>query len=357
MQIDLANSLRELSEVYDETSNNSFVSLYINKNVYPAALSHRMQVCHNALSGDERKNYDATMDEIKDALKKVVWDHIAVFASKKHNFLKYVVLPLDVENSLVVDSSPYIRPLARIHDEWESFTLILLSSDFAKIYSVALGRVTQEKKLSIDLMNKHKKGGFSQARFQRLRKGAIHAFFTDVLEALQKHADNEIILAGPGQAKNQFFDMLPKHLKDSVVEVVDIDARDETQLLKRSIDLMKEKEHFESSNAVKHLKEEIVTDGLAVYGVDETLAAVRNGQVELLIIEKDFRASGWICEQCQIVRVGRAKVCSNCGGSVSEVDVLEEILEFAERTDAKVEFTGDPEIADLGHVGGILRYK
>jgi hypothetical protein len=39
------------------------------------------------------------------------------------------------------------------------------------------------------------------------------------------------------------------------------------------------------------------------------------------------------------------------------VDIIEEILEFAERTDADVEFTDDKELANLGHVGAILRFK
>ena len=42
---------------------------------------------------------------------------------------------------------------------------------------------------------------------------------------------------------------------------------------------------------------------------------------------------------------------------MSEVDVVEEILEFAERTDAEVEFTDVEEISKLGHIGAILRYK
>jgi len=39
------------------------------------------------------------------------------------------------------------------------------------------------------------------------------------------------------------------------------------------------------------------------------------------------------------------------------VDVIEEIIEFAERTDADIEFTDDEEISNLGHIGAILRFK
>jgi len=242
-------------------------------------------------------------------------------------------------------------------DEWETFSLILVNTNSAKIYSVSFGEIADSKKLSADIMNKHKKGGWSQARFNRLRRGAIHSFFTEVVEELEKRADDQIIVAGPGTAKNKFIEMLPQHLNEKVIDLIDIDISDENKLLKESIHLMSEKEQRESSEAVKHLKQEILKDGLAVYGPMETLEAVQNGQVELLIIEKDYKLPGWICENCQAVREGTADKCPYCNNNTSKVDVIEEILEFAERTDAEIEFTDDEEIKDLGHVGGILRYK
>ena len=91
-------------------------------------------------------------------------------------------------------------------------------------------------------MNKHKKGGCSQARFQRLRKESIHAFFVKVTEELQKFADENIIIAGPGQAKYEFKKILPKNLQEKIIGVVDVDIGDEHDLLEESLHIMIEKE-------------------------------------------------------------------------------------------------------------------
>ena len=151
--------------------------------------------------------------------------------------------------------------------------------------------------------------------------------------------------------------MLPKELSDRIVDVIDVDIDDERKLLKESVSLVSERERLESREAVQRLKEEILKDSLAVYGLEDTLKAVKNGQVELLIIEKDYKLRGWICENCQVVGEGTKISCPHCGKKTSEVDVLEEILEFAKRTDAEIEFTDDEEIGNLGHVGAILRFK
>ena len=354
---DLNELIRELSEMYDADSRDTYISLYINKDKNVKFLERRERACKSLLSGEEQKNFTNTMEEIKEFLNKNADNTLAIFASHKHNFLKYVLLPIEVNNSLIVDSSPYIRPLARIQDEWESFTLILLNSNYAKISSVSLGSVDREKNLSSNIMNKHRKGGMSQARFQRLRKGAIHTFFSEVEEALEKIADKQIVLAGPGQAKLQFQDMLSKHLAKRIVEVIDIDIDDEQQLLKESARLISKREEQKSHDVVQQLKSEILKDGLAAYGSDDTLQAVKNGQVELLIVEKDYKLKGCLCEHCQLLKVGSVKNCPNCGGSTSQVDVIEEILEFGKRTGAEIEFTDDEEISRLGHIGAILRYK
>ena len=357
MSEDLSSFIKELSEVYDPDNMDAYVSLYLNKDLDEKFIERRVKACKSVLKVDELRNFIDTIEKIKEVITSKSRGNIAIFSSHKHDFLRYSSLDIGVENLLVVDSSPYLRPLARIQDEWESFTLLLISSNYAKIFSVSLGKVEREKKLSADIMNKHKKGGMSQARFNRLRKGAIRSFFSEVMEALQKMADEQIILAGPGTAKTQFREMLPNNLKDKIVEVVDISIDDENELLKKSIYLIRNKEERKSLEAVLQLKEEILKDGLAVYGVKDTLQAVKNGQVELLLIEKDYRLRGWICENCQMVGEGKELNCPYCGKKTSEVDVLEEILEFAERTDAEVEFTGYEELANLGHVGGILRFK
>jgi len=353
MSENLSEFTRKLSEVYDPDSEDNFVSLYINRVVDKKFIYRRIKACESILKGDELKNFTNTVKDILDVLKKNTGDNIAILASHKHNF----PLHIKVENLMIVDSSPYLRPLARLQDEWESFTLLLISSNYAKIFSVSMGKVERTKKLSADIMNKHKKGGWSQARFNRLRRGAIHAFFSEVEGALQKRADERIILAGPGQAKLQFREMLPKNLKDNVVDIIDIDINDEVELVKKSKHIISEKEELKSQEAVKLLKAEILKDGLAAYGIKETLDAVRNGQVELLLVEKNYTPRGWICENCQIVKEGIQRLCPCCGKKTSEVDIIEEILEFAERTDAGVEFTDDKELANLGHVGAILRFK
>lgn len=358
MDEDLKNTIRELSEIYDKDSEDTFISLYVNHDDNEKYIKKRVKDCTTVLKNNELENFEETIEKIENAVRKHGFSKsVAVFASEKNNFLKTIELSIDVENQLIVDSSPYLRPLIRVMDEWETFTLLLMNTNFAKIFRVEMGKVGDSKRISSDIMNKHKKGGWSQARFNRLRKGAIDHFYKQVIDELQDKKHEHIIIAGPGQAKTHFEKMLPQHLKEKVINVLDVDIDDQDKLLKKSLRIISEDESRRSKEATQILKQEILKEELGVYGVDETMQAAKNGQIELLIVEKDYQQPGWICEHCQLVKTGYKEKCPYCGSQTSKVDMVEEIIEFAERTDAKIEFTSDKEISKLGHIGAILRYK
>lgn len=357
MYEDISTVIKDLSLLYDKDSKDTFISAYINRLEDKNYLRRRIHTCESLLDGEEKDNFRKTIEVINGFLEKSNESNIAVFASKKYDFFKSVTLPMNINNSLVVDSSPYIRPLARIQDEWESFSLIVMNSNQAKIYAIELGKMEKQKNLSSNIMNKHKKGGWSQARFQRIRKGAIHEFYLELIDYIQKNVDTQMILAGPGTAKMEFKELLPTPIAKRIVEIIDSDMDEVEELFERSINTISKKEDTKAHRMVKLLMEEILKSGLAVYGHEETLDAARNGQIDVLIVEKDYQLKGCLCEHCQILKSGPVKDCPVCGNSTTEADMIEEIIEFAERTDATVEFTDDEEISRLGHIAGLLRFK
>ncbi len=347
-----SQALHELSEIYDEASNDTYLSLYYNGRD-ERFLRRRTNTVQRALDGAERKNFDATMERIHGYLAGQSGP-IAVFASDRHDFFYAMQPTATAPNMLVVDSSPYIRPLAALADEWRAFSLLLLNHHHARLYDISCSEVAVQEDLSTRIKNRHSKGGWSQARFQRIRTGAINRFFDEVAEVLP---DDPLILAGPGQAKHEFHNRLPSHVQEQVIAVIDTEMDDERALLQASLEEASAYERQHHEELLTRLKREVLTDGLAAYGVEAVQRAAQNGQVEVLLVEKDYRLPGWICERCQLVRPGAAARCSSCGQPVSKVDVVEEIIEFAERTDAAVEFPAGEAMEDFGHVAALLRYR
>lgn len=364
--------IKKLSDIYDRKNRDSFVSLYlcVERGINYKYIKRREKDCISVLMVDREllSNFISSMEKIKNYLnrcgKAKRTKSVVIFVSELNNFFAAFQLSLPITNSLIVDTSPYIRPLARLRDEYESYGLILLDNNQAKLYTVSSGVIKDSKKCSAEIMNRHKKGGMSQMRFQRLRKGAIDSFFKEVVEEFQKLYRKEeeitkIIIAGPGAAKVRLKNFLPKQMRVQVLDVVDADIDiEESKLIRATMKKVMADERRRSIETVTKLRTEVLKDECAVHGIRDTLKAVRNGQAELLIVTKNLKIRGWICENCQCVRVGIKNVCPYCNEKTSEVDVIEEIIEFAERTNTPIEFVRSNEILnELGGVGALLRYK
>lgn len=360
--------LRRLSEVADTKP--TFVSVYLKAKSedHDRFLKKRESECLGALKDEKelKQIFSDNMEKIKEFLGSGKKDHktksFVVFSSSPQDFFLSFELPMEIDNQLIVDTSPYIMPLAMLKEEWESFAIVLLDHSNARLYLMSSAVITDTKKMHKEIMNKHKKGGFSQMRFQRLRKGAIDHFFKEVVDYLEGFLEKEkvrrIVIAGPGGAKKEFQGYLPEHLQKRVIELVDEDFDvPEGKLISDSLESFFEKESEEENEMVDNLRAEILKDGLVAYGVDDTLDAVISGRAELLLINMGKKTKGWKCEICNIFRSGSTETCYNCGKGVFDVDVIEEMIEAAETMGTTLEFIKDNEfLEELGGVAAFLRY-
>ncbi len=319
----------------------------------------------NGITSNPAKRY---FDENVSAVKNYLGQNplksgsVCIFACWALNFFKAIPLAVPVRDLVWINSSPYIRPLAMLQEEWESFAIILLDHSNARLYLMTSAEIADTKKMHKDIMNKHKKGGWSQARFQRLRKGAIDHFFKEVSDYLvgflKKEKVRRIVIAGPGNAKKEFSEYLPADIQSKIIGLIDMDFDvPEGQLISDSLKTFFEKESQEENEIVDNLRAEILKGGLVTYGVDDTLDAVIAGRAELLLINMGKTTKGWKCEICNLFRSGTMETCYNCGKEVFTVDVVEEMIEAAESMGTTLEFIKDNEfLEELGGVAAFLRY-
>jgi len=144
--IDEDMDVKELAEVYDSGSNNTFISLYMNE-FDKKFIERRSNACKSILKEDAHlyKNFEKTLDMIFDYIHKREKHGIVIFASYANKFFRAYNVSVPVENLFVVDSSPYIKPIVELIDRYESYGLILINSHKAKMYVVYAGKWNMKK--------------------------------------------------------------------------------------------------------------------------------------------------------------------------------------------------------------------
>lgn len=362
--------LRELCERYDAESRPVYLSVYadLSDPRHEDELERRKAEVSAALGEDLlrdelAKQWTTALEAVGRAKAEDGTRGAAVFTGPDGWM---VVHPLHepIRTRLVLDSSPYVRPLARFVDDHETFALVLLDSEQAAVFLVAAGKPHLKDEAETSLIGRHRRGGMSQMRYQRHRQGQVEKFYDQVAERLAQVVANDkparILVAGPGTAKKEFVGRLPKDLAGRVAAVEDADFKDgqaaDDALVRRFVALMRDEEAKESREWVAALRRELHTGELATTGALPVAKEAAAGRVERLVVLRGAAVPGSKCEEHQEV-YPRSADC-HCGNPGADVDLVNEAVEFTVRSGGAWEFVEPPEpfLEGVGGVGAILRW-
>jgi peptide chain release factor subunit 1 len=352
--------LKALSGVHDERD--TVLSVYFTpRKEGRSFVNSRLKLIDRAVPEDLKEAFEKTLDAIEPFLSAVPVKNErgrAVFASNDLDFFQFYRLGMEVEALVVLDTSPFLLPLGRLRNDYADYGLLLVDSREARLYLIRSNVLMEKGSASMDLMNKHKKGGWSQMRFNRLRRGAIKSFQREVVDDLKGLPDlaemRGLVVAGPGEAKDQLVEMLPPSLKDKLLGSIDLsmDALP-SELMKRVGDAAGQDD---GKDAAIKLKAAILKGLPAAYGAEEVREALLQGRVKTLVL-CDFKVPGMVCRSCRLIPEISQSSCPSCGGHLSHENIAEELYELAQRTGADVAVAKDDEFLEsIGGIGAMLRY-
>lgn len=285
------------------------------------------------------------------------------------------------------NSEFFLEPLQHMMDVKEVYGLAVIDRKEATIATLKGKRVDIMKHLTSGVPGKHKAGGQSQRRFDRLIDLAAHEFKKRIGEHMNDaflgiEDLKGIILGGPGHTKEEFLkgDYLQYELKNKVIATVDTSYTGEfgiREVIDKSMDILEEMDVMQEKQLVqKFLKELINDNGLASYGEKEVRKNLQMGAVDILLLSEDLiktRAT-MECVNCgnkvQVTynnsKADEELICENCNEKmkVSEVkDLVDDFVEMAEELGSDVEIIsteteeGMQLFKAFGGIGAILRYR
>ena len=129
-------------------------------------------------------------------------------------------------------------------------------------------------------------------------------------------------------------------------------------ILKESLEIEKKLKQEEEEEIVHNLVSELEKGGLAVSGLKKTLQSLNMGEVQTLVITRNFSEPGRICPQCRSLFVDELR-CPTCQRKTEKlVDVIDEAVEAAMEKNCGVKHITPPsKLNRYGKIGASLRYK
>ena len=248
------------------------------------------------------------------------------------------------------------------------------------------------KETGSGVAGKHRQGGQSAKRFQKLREMELTYYFNRVADITKEYFIDiypikGLIISGPGPTKEDFIDgnYLEYRLQDMILETIDASyagAEGIREAFAKSGEILSDFRMIEEKKMVEELFKHINTNtGLASYGLNEVLTFLKNNVVDKLVItdNTNLQRIEVKCKRCQnvtedIVEQSKAIArktellntpCPNCKSTDSEVtaqDIVDYIALIAAKTGTKIEvISGKAEhgmmLSSIGNIGAILRYN
>lgn len=239
---------------------------------------------------------------------------------------------------------------------------------------------------------KHRQGGQSAKRFQKLREMELSYFYNRVAQTTREYFIDiypvkGLIISGPGPTKEDFINgnYLEYRLQNNIINTIDASyagSEGIREAFAKSSDILGNFRLVEEKKMVEDLFREINTNtGKGSYGLQEVIDYLKNNVVRMLLITDNtnlHRVEGK-CKRCQHIQeeiVERplvipkkteftSKPCPECNTmdvEVNEQDIVDYLEILSSKTGSQLEvISGSAEhgnmLSSLGKIGAILRYN
>jgi peptide chain release factor subunit 1 len=193
------------------------------------------------------------------------------------------------------DKEFILGPLEELIMPKDIYGLIAIDNRDSTIAVLKGDRYNVITKLASGYHGKHRAGGQSHSRFERIIKNQSHEFkvrtgeaATNVFLPVVKDLRG-IIIGGPAGTKDDFPDFLHHELRKKVIAIKDITYTDESgirELIDKSKDVLSEVKLVRQKICMQRFMKELVNDGAFAYGNDVDNAVSAGAAETVLLSEK-----------------------------------------------------------------------
>jgi peptide chain release factor subunit 1 len=282
---------------------------------------------------------------------------LAIFSSAQADILEAVRLTGPVEPLVVVDTVPWLEPLAALASPGD-WGVAVLSRRSARLLRGGPGALTEFAAIEDELHRRHAQGGWSQARFQRGIEEQVAAHVRGVadrlLRAHLRRPFQQLVIVCSDELRPVIEHSLRSGLTDVLAEIVDADLQHASadEIAAVVAPVIERTELQRERSLVAELEQALGTGGPAAAGLDEVLSTLEQHRIKTLLVAEHEALKAGLCPTCGRLSTDGGRSCPLDGALLAEVDATEHAVEEAARQSASVVIARH-ELEWLGEHGGI----
>jgi len=287
---------------------------------------------------------------------------LIIFSCQARGLWKVFQLAVPVSDRIVVARRPFLTPLQDALDEYAGYVVILVDKEGARLFHFSLGELQEAEGILGDALKKHRQGGRSAAKWQRKAEEMALQNLRDVAEVARRFCEEQkcqrLILAGNTENVALFRGMLPKALQERIVGEMALDMyAGEVEVRDKTLELIRKHLHDEEDMLVERMITAAAKGEAGAIGLADTLNALQQEQVHILLVSEGYEAAGARCTHCGYLAAELLPKCPYCSSPMRRNDhVVDAAVRRAIERGVSVRIVvGNAALARAG-IGAILRY-
>ena len=297
---------------------------------------------------------------------------IAMFSSASQDFFRTYPLSVPVHSRVHIAERPYVRPLANILDAYGDYGVALVDKQGARLFYFHMGELVEQEGVLGDEVRQTKRGGASSSvhgrrssnapeqtrNSQNIIKRNLKETTEFAMTFFGEKKVRRILIGGTDENVALFKTNLPKQWQSLIVGNLSLSmTANHKEVLEQTITVGAKAEQKREAKLVEQMVTAAAKGAEGVVELAATLNAVREGRVQMLLVDENFHAPGQKCESCGYVSSQQTGSCTFCGGDFIQIpDAAELAVRQVMLAGGEVEIVRDnAEMEKIG-IGGLLRY-
>ena len=261
---------------------------------------------------------------------------VAIFSCSGARMLEVVRLPRAVRDRIMVDATPWIRPMLAVLDEYRRCCAVVVDRESARAWELYLGEMRDAGRLDGYALRNRSDAGWHRLSEHRVRNKADELskrHFREVATALDHlfRAERYHVLAVGGHEHElpALLDFLPRGLRDRLAGTFSIDPHTATVATVRPAaeEILERYELEQQRRMVAELFQSAASGGQVAVGLESCLWAGAIAAAATLVVQAGAVAPGVVCDASGWFATS-GEACPLCGSATRRTpDVIDELIE------------------------------
>ena len=331
--------------------------------------AHRDLEALGDLTHDERVSLRGDLERIDDFLTSPEAPYkgargLALFCSSQVNLFEVLQLPRSTEARVVIGATPFVEPLVAGLQS-RRWLVALVSRREGRVLEGPADGLQEGAHLEDFVHGQHDQGGWSQPNYERSIEKDTEDHLRRVADAVNRLWRTErfhrLAVGGPPEIVPRFEAHLAGDVRPNLIAErvsVDLSSAGEEQIRRAVAKLVAEDERHTERDALDRLEAGIGSGGRGAGGPYDTVVALNEHRVEVLMLEPGLDIRGFRCPTCGLLALESDGHCPADGSEMKEFDHLTEtVVEAALAQGAEVIVVHHcPDLGPLQGIGAILRF-